>query len=179
MAISPMEAAKALSNLWISPVALIHQVGRQPCLIIDFTWNGLNEATKCLSPMEAMHFGGALHRILKQVLTADPRLGPVYPSKVDLTDDYMRLWVRVEDAPSVAFLIPKKNHSDQQLVGFNLYLPTGYVDSAPYFCMATETVADLANEEIAQIDVASVPTPTGSGRGGQSGGKCRRAGGSS
>ena len=63
--------------------------------------------------MDVMRFGGALHRILKQVLTANPRLCPVYLIKVDLSDMYMRLWVRMEDIPSVAFLIPKKPPSDQ------------------------------------------------------------------
>ena len=60
----------------------------------------------------------------------------------------MRMWVRMEDVPSVAFLIPKKKLIDTQMVGFNLSLPMGYVDNAPYFCMTTETVADLANEAI-------------------------------
>ena len=60
-----------------------------------------------------MRCGGVLHRILKQVLTADPRLCPFYIIKVDLDDVYMRLWVRMEDIPSVAFLIPKKPPSDQ------------------------------------------------------------------
>ena len=58
--------------------------------------------------------------------------------------------MRMEDVPSFAFLIPKKTPSDTQLVGFHLSLPMGYVDSAPYFCMATETVANLANEAISQ-----------------------------
>ena len=50
--------------------------------------------------MEAMRFWGATQGILKQVLTANPRLGPVYLSKVELADAYMRLWLRMEDAPS-------------------------------------------------------------------------------
>ena len=62
----------------------------------------------------------------------------------------MRLWVRMEDVPSVAFLIPKNTPSDTQLVGFHLSLPMGYVDSAPYFCMAMETVANLTNKVISQ-----------------------------
>ena len=37
---------------------------------------------------------------------------------------------------------------------FHLSLPMGYIDSAPYFCMATETVADLANEAISQREQA-------------------------
>ena len=59
-----------------------------------------------------MCFGGALQRILKQVLSSDLRLGLVYLRKVDLADAYMRLWVKMEDVPSVAFLIPNKNPSD-------------------------------------------------------------------
>ena len=55
--------------------------------------------------MEAMRFGGAPQRILKQVLTADPRLGPVYLNKLDLADAYMRLGVGMEDFPSVMILV--------------------------------------------------------------------------
>ena len=95
MAIFPLETVNALHNLWLSPVAVIPQVGMRPRLIFDFTWSGLNNISKRLSPMEAVRFGGALQRILKQVLTADPRLVPVYLSKVDLMDAYMRLWARM------------------------------------------------------------------------------------
>ena len=75
--VSPLEAFTALQNLWLSPVAVIPQVGRGPQLIFDFPWKGLNDKAERLASMEAMIFGGALQRILKQVLTVDPRLGPV------------------------------------------------------------------------------------------------------
>ena len=94
-AVSPSEAVTALQNMCLSPVAVIPQVRRRPSLIFDFTWSRLNDIAECLSPMEAMCFGGALLRILKQVLTVDPRLGPIYLSKLDLADAYMRLWVRM------------------------------------------------------------------------------------
>ena len=77
VAILPLEAVTSLQNLWLLPVAVIPQVGRRLRLIFDFT---------CLAPMEAMRFGGALIRILKQVPTAYPRLGPVYLIKVELVD---------------------------------------------------------------------------------------------
>ena len=91
VAVSPLETVTALQNLWLSPVAVTPQVGRRPRLIFYFTWSGLNNIAERLSPMEAMRFGDALQRILKQVLTANPRLGPVYLSKLDLADTYMIL----------------------------------------------------------------------------------------
>ena len=75
MDVFPLEEVLALHNLWLSPVAVILQVGRSPRLIFDFTWSGLNEETTRLSFMEEMRFGGAFHCILQQVLMADPRLG--------------------------------------------------------------------------------------------------------
>ena len=54
----------------------------------------------------------------------------------------------MEYFPSVTFLIPKKTPSNTQLVVFHLSLPMRYINSAPYFCMATEMVADLVNDAI-------------------------------
>ena len=60
----------------------------------------------------------------------------------------------MEDVPSAALFILKKTPSDPQLAGFHLSLPMGYANSAPYFCIATNTVANLANEAITQHNVA-------------------------
>ena len=60
----------------------------------------------------------------------------------------------MEEVSSVAFLTPKKNTRNTQLVGLHLSLPMGYINSAPYFCMATETVSNLTNEVIAQKEQA-------------------------
>ena len=79
----------------------------------------------------------------------EPWLGPVYLGKVDLADAYMRLWVRLEDTPYVGLLILRKIPTDKQLVGFHLSLPMGYVDSAPFFCLETETITDMANSSMA------------------------------
>ena len=104
--------------------------------------------------MESIRFGNVLLCILKQVLTADSCIGTVYLSKVDLADAYMRLWVRMEDVPSAAFFIPNKTPSNTQLVGFHISVPMGYIDSAPYFCMAMETVGKISNEAIYQKEQA-------------------------
>ena len=91
--VMPLEAVTSLQNLWLSPVAVIPQVGSRLHLIPNFTWSGLNDIAECLASMEAMRFGGALLRILKQAPTADLCLGPVYLVKVDFVGAYMRLWV--------------------------------------------------------------------------------------
>ena len=56
----PLEFFNYLHNLWLSPVAVIPQVGRRLRLTFDFTWSGLNDVSKRLAPIEAMRFGGAL-----------------------------------------------------------------------------------------------------------------------
>ena len=86
MDVFPLEEVTYLKHLWLLPVTVIPQVGRRPLMIYDFIWIGINKTSKCLAPAEAMRFGGALQRILKQVLAADLRLGPVYLSKVELAD---------------------------------------------------------------------------------------------
>ena len=148
VAVYPLGVVTAIQNLWLLSVAVNPRVGRRPRLIFDFTWSGLNNIAERLSPMEAMRFRGALLHIPKQILAAESLLGPVYLIKLDLTDAYMRLWVQMEDVPSVAFLIPKKTPRDTQLMGFHLSHSMGYIDSDPYFFMTTETVADLANGAI-------------------------------
>ena len=84
-----------------------------------------------------MRFGCILHHIIRCALIVDPHLGPFYFGKVDLDDAYIRIWVGVEDTDSVAFLLPKKRPEDNQLVGFQFPLPMVFVDSVPYFCVAT------------------------------------------
>ena len=97
-----------------------------------------------------MRLGFTLRRIMRRVLMADPMLGPVYLGKVDLADAYMRIWVRLGDTPSEAFLIPRKTQTDEQLVGFHLSLPMGYMDSSPFFCRATKTIINMANAAMAE-----------------------------
>ena len=99
--------------------------------------------------MEVIRFGGYLQRILNQVLSADLRLGTVLIIKVDLANVYMQLRGRLEEIPSVAFLIPKKHPCDDQLVSFHLSLPMDYVDSTPYFCMSMDMVLDMVNASLA------------------------------
>ena len=54
---------------------------RRYCIVIDYTWSGVNEDTRRLSP-DSMQFGHVLQRILQRMYDADPRHGPIYVMKV-------------------------------------------------------------------------------------------------
>ena len=108
----PLSTVHGLPNLWLSPVAVIPQVGQRLHLTIGFTWIGLNKSTALKAPKDAMQFGGTLHHIIRRVLTPDPSIGSVYLLKVDLTDAYVQLWFRIDNTPSLDFLLPKKRPED-------------------------------------------------------------------
>jgi hypothetical protein len=49
-----------------------------------------------------------------------------------------------DHAPGLAVILPKEPHEDQ-LVAIPLVLPMGWVESPPFFCIATKTATDLGN----------------------------------
>ena len=105
-----------------------------------------------------MRFGGTFRHIIRRLLLDDSRLDPVYLGKAELADAYTWLWVLLKDTPSVALLIPRKNNTTKQSVGFPLSLPMGYIDSYPFFCMSTETIVDMVNASIGEHHCA-LPHP--------------------
>ena len=66
-------------------------------------------------------------------------------SKMDLSNTYMRVWIRTEDLLRIAFVVYLHPPDQETLIRFYLSLPIGYVDSTPYFCCLSETVVNLDN----------------------------------
>jgi hypothetical protein len=142
----PFSKARYLKNLRLSPLGVIPQRDRRPRIIVNLSAHGVNDDTVPLAPKEAMQFGGTLQRIINDIVRANPAYGPVYLMKVDIADGYYRVWVRAEDIPKLGVSIPALT-GGEPLVAFPLSLPMGWVSSPPYFCAASETAADLANEK--------------------------------
>ena len=46
----PLEDAVGLDGLRLSPVGLIQQRDRRDCIVIDYTWSGVNDSTRRLAP---------------------------------------------------------------------------------------------------------------------------------
>jgi hypothetical protein len=145
----PAALVMTQEELRISPLGVLPQCDRRPQSIIDYTFFRINEETLVMAPPEAMQFGKALWCILAGIVHANPRLGPVYLSKVGIADVFYRIWVKAADIPKLGVLIPAEP-GQERLIGFPVVLPIGWKESSQVFTSATETVTDLVNDQIQQ-----------------------------
>jgi hypothetical protein len=133
------------TNLRLIPLGVVPQRYRRPRTICDYSFFFVNLDTIPLAPPESMQFGRALWRILQQVSDADPRLGPVHLSKIDIADGFYRIAIKADDVPNLGVMFPSEG---EPLIGFPLVFPMGWMQSPLLFTAATETVANLANHNM-------------------------------
>ena len=138
-------------NLRISPLGVVPQRDRRPRLIVDYSFSGVNDDTLTLAPRESMQFGRALKRVLRTIVRADPKYGPVYLSKIDIADGFYRVWLQAMDILKLGVTLPS-TPGHPPLVAFPLVLPMGWVESPPYFAVLTETACDLTNNQLRARD---------------------------
>jgi hypothetical protein len=145
----PYSQVRSIPGLRISPMGVVPQRDRRPRTIVDYTFSDVNAETARLAPREAMQFGHALHRILRQIRFADPAQGPVYMLKVDISDGFYRVYVAPRDVPKLGVAFPA-GPDGEPLVAFPLALPMGWTESPPYFTAFTETVVDVAKGRLSK-----------------------------
>ena len=148
--ILPYSAVQHLPGLRVSPPGVVPQHERRPRWICDYSWWDVNADTLPLAAMEAMQFGHALERILREILLADPSFGPVHLIKLDISDGFYRIAVNIDDIPKLGVVYPTPPGAEP-LIAFPLVLPMGWTNSPPIFSTATETVADLANMRLRHL----------------------------
>ena len=148
--ILPYSAVQQLPGLRVSPPGVVPQRERRPRWICDYSWWDVNADTLPLAAMEAMQFGHALDRILREILLADPTFGPVHLIKLDISDGFYRIALNIDDIPKLGVVFPTPPGAEP-LIAFPLVLPMGWTNSPPIFSTATETIADLANIRINQL----------------------------
>ena len=113
-----------LSGLHISPPGVVPQQDRRPRWIYDYTWSKVNKDSLPLAPLEAMRFGHALDRILRELILADPVCGPVQLLKLDISDGFYRVNLNIDDIPKLGIVFPTKP-SEPHIVAFPLVLTMG------------------------------------------------------
>ena len=143
----PTKAVRHIPDLRVLPPGVVPQQDRRPRWIGNYTFSGVNGDTLPLAAMEAMQFGHALDRILREILLLDPTLGPVQMLKVDISDSFYRINLNIDNIPKLGLAFPAKK-GEEQLIAFPLVLPMGWKNSPAIFSTATKTITDLANAHL-------------------------------
>ena len=84
----------------------------------------MNKDSLPLAPLEAIQFGHTLDRILRELILADPALGPVQLLKLDNSDGFYQVNLNIDDIPKVGVTFPTKP-GEAKMVAFPLVLPMG------------------------------------------------------
>ena len=87
----PDHLVRHLTNLRLSPLNVVPYCNRQPRLIVDLSFSGVNGETLNLPPSEAMQFGRTLQRVLQRIFDANPEFGRVFLSRTDIADGFYRI----------------------------------------------------------------------------------------
>eukprot|EP00536_Pseudo-nitzschia_multiseries_P019441 jgi/Psemu1/60753/gm1.60753_g len=137
-----------LPGLRLSPLGLVPQQGRRPLMISNYTYLDVNKVTIPLAPEDSMQFGHTLRRLVTKVYQANSHFGPVYMSKIDLSDGFYQVQLKPEDTMKLGVLFLSRQ-GEPPLIGICLTNPMGWKSSPPNFCACTKTIANLANASLA------------------------------
>ena len=144
-------------QLKISPVAAIPHKSRAYRSILDLSFslrleNGgviesVNDATQKLAPRGAIdQLGHSLKRIIHAFAEVEED-AVVLMAKWDIQDGFWRLNCREGEEWNFCYVWPQAPGKPRRLV-VPSSLQMGWVESAPYFCAASETARDVAVEYI-------------------------------
>ena len=125
-------------------------------LLLQLQW--VNDSVCRQSPLDAIHFGGTIRRFTTKIVNADLSYGPVFISKLNLINTYMRVWFCPKDLPCLIFVIPDHPSDPYTLIVFHLSLQMEYVEFLQLFCTMIETVTNITNISW-PTDVNALPHP--------------------
>jgi len=147
-------------NMKISPLAAVPHKSRTHRAILDLSFqlllhderlDSVNDTTTQHAAQRAMaQMGKVLPRIIHTIGNADPSKGPIYFAKWDIKDGFWRLVVSEDDAWHFCYVLPKMNPTDPIEIVVPSCLQMGWCESPPFFCTASETARDVAQELLTQ-----------------------------
>jgi hypothetical protein len=82
----PYSALRHETHLCIAPSGVVPQCDHRPRPIMDYTFNGVNQASADVAPNQAMQFGGALQRLLQRLAYCNPDLALQLPPPPTVTE---------------------------------------------------------------------------------------------
>ena len=103
-------------------------------------------STKIISSAaHAMHeLGNVIPRIIWTMAMSPNNGVSILFSKIDLKDGYWRMCVSEEDAWNFAYVLPQEHLDEEIYLVIPDALQMGWCESPAFFCAATETARDVA-----------------------------------
>ena len=152
-------------QLKVSPVAAIPHKSRAYRSILDLSFalrledggiiESVNDTTDKLAPRGAIdQLGHSLKRIIHAFAEAEDD-AVILMAKWDIQDGFWRLNCREGEEWNFCYVWPQAPGEPRRLVVPNS-LQMGWVESAPYFCAASETARDVAVDYI-ETTIGSLP----------------------
>ena len=152
-------------QLKISPISAVPHKSRKWRAILDLSFSlhldvhrqlpSVNASTIKTAPAGAIdQIGHSLARIIHAVAeAADDEL--IYAAKWDVKDGFWRMGVEESSEWNFAYVLPQPVGAPTQLV-IPTSLQMGWVESPAYFCAATETARDVA-QQYAELPLGKTP----------------------
>jgi hypothetical protein len=119
-------------------------------------------SNKNLAPQHAMYeLGNVIPRLIWAMATSNDNdnVTPFLFTKVDLKDGYWRMCVNADDAWNFAYVLPGGKAGDPIQLVIPEALQMGWGESPPFFCAATETARDIAQENFGNNNNVMAPQP--------------------
>ena len=151
-------------QLKISPIAMIPHKSRFFRAILDLSFPvtlrdgtivpSVNDGTTKTAPRGAIdQIGHSLQRIIHAFAAADED-AKIFMAKWDIKDGFWRLDCEQGEEWNFAYVLPPRPGTPTQLV-IPTSLQMGWIESPPYFCAASETARDVA-EQYMQLPIGAL-----------------------
>ena len=84
----PQSVATELLGLRLSPPVVQEDRDRKPWWLGYFSYSNLKPKKLPIAALSVMQYGQALDRLIREVVIAEPALGPVHSLKADVSDGF-------------------------------------------------------------------------------------------
>ena len=136
-----------LSGIRLIPHGVKVERNRQPSLLGENRFSKISAETLPLTHVESMQYGHALEQLLREIVFEDPKLGPVYIIKANLSYRFYHIGLRPPNAPKLGLVFPGI-HIGEHRFALPLTLPMSWKKMSPLFCNTIEIIANVENASL-------------------------------
>ena len=139
--------AKDFPGLRLSPHGVKEEWDRWHRRIGYYSYSNINSGSLLIYALSAIKCGQVLDRLIREVVIADPDLGPIYALKADISDGFYRISLRPADAPNICLFFLSDGQGEE-LVAIPITLSMVCKNYPPISCKATLIVSDLEKSDL-------------------------------